>query len=96
MNICNGEKSQILLSRFYFRTFQVLMVLLLFRGFCIQLSFRDITRCIHEGLVTTFDWLRDMTFRIKSNGARLPLVGDFPYGRGIQQNVGGRGNLRGK
>ena len=52
MNICKRQTSQTLLSRFYFRTFQVLMVfLLLFRGFCIQLSFRDITSCIHEGLV---------------------------------------------
>ena len=52
MNICKRQTSQILLSRFYFRTFQVLMVfLLLFRGICIQISFRDITSCVHEGLV---------------------------------------------
>ena len=28
--------------------------------------------------------------------ARLPLVGEFPYSRGNEEFVGGRGNLRGK
>ena len=27
---------------------------------------------------------------------RLPLVGEFPYSRGNEEFVGGRGNLRGK
>ena len=28
--------------------------------------------------------------------SRLPLVGEFPYSRGNEEFVGGRGNLRGK
>ena len=32
----------------------------------------------------------------KGLAPKLPLVGEFPYSRGNEEFVGGRGNLRGK